>query len=1049
MGYGKSFKFWKAQENLVRDWFIENYAYGFKFNENKFVEKVNNKAFEFTSKDTKVYLKRLHESNTIKCSHELDDICKKNRILDAKIKFGLPWLSTILGIKHDTDIQNSNNNKIFSEYSIETWKEAEITFSKSHVKPTNELIKDVTDALDEGTTSEKIQALLRVTKKYGSFYACRLIFGKASIKEKEQISSSNENSKSTNIGAQVETKPNIHGIEGSIGLNADNKTTNKLMRYLRSTNNIIGELDDHTNWEIIGHDEIHLIFDLLDDDLRKKTLDVLGHRILSAGSDLINFDFNNSRPLIYPLETTRTHVEDASRCHIFVSIVNQNDKETFSWHIDYVDEYTPEIVVYRIGHKKKSFFRANQSIESCSVKINWIIVGQPKEFDFDMVKYPVILRSYNYNGFKMENNFIQIPISQIQNFKEDIQKLQETCILSTCVIETGSLCKDLYNRNKTSIIFGTHYSRSNQAACMFAYNLNDKKNFIDEEILQNLKLHICAVDADLSYKTFKFGQIPIKLRAVDKTKNIYYGFEDPKIKNVFPVDNESLIFVNQILDCPETCNDHCLVNVNTSGIIYRLFGPPCTDERKIAYLIVPLNNSPLFDNLSISRNEATGKYSEHVVTINDKPKIWNNVDGMKLSDKSEIRNNISEHISVYSTISQKLSNISVKNAELLFSLLKEKKDKIDHILDSHTVYAVGPDFQNDYPTPNIACWVANPLTELIMEQISGLFNHEYGVVYHLVKISDNNGDSNNTTNTNGNISGGFSTIARNTVGHEENDGNKGRVKCEDKKSIKVNNKEKFQSFNITIDLWANVKLNSKNKVKSTIEFEIDLIICNVTELLSKQCSSLNSYTCYYMDSLEICVSPIPSSPDDESTIITMKKKHSPRKANNDITSTKGRENDHRLQLELGLPQNIKGIISGGRKKSQSLTAKLKEWSMIDTFSETIGNKWLYTFTDSDIFNTVGDRVSIDTDVPYKGHWFITDKVKGFRVTVRQVLGSISNKNWYINRITTTPELIKSYSKLVHQLEISYTDIKKFNSDFEKHVKKKVPQGAVYYYYPSG
>lgn len=70
-------------------------------------------------------------------------------------------------------------------------------------------------------------------------------------------------------------------------------------------------------------------------------------------------------------------------------------------------------------------------------------------------------------------------------------------------------------------------------------------------------------------------------------------------------------------------------------------------------------------------------------------------------------------------------------------------------------------------------------------------------------------------------------------------------------------------------------------------------------------------------------------------------------------------------MELGAPQNIKGIFSRGRKKSQSLTANLKEWTMIDTFGETIGNKWRIHFTDNGIFNTVGYRVSIDTDVPIR------------------------------------------------------------------------------------
>lgn len=51
-----------------------------------------------------------------------------------------------------------------------------------------------------------------------------------------------------------------------------------------------------------------------------------------------------------------------------------------------------------------------------------------------------------------------------------------------------------------------------------------------------------------------------------------------------------------------------------------------------------------------------------------------------------------------------------------------------------------------------------------------------------------------------------------------------------------------KNFRVSILQSTNVKLNSKNKVKSTIEFEIDLINCNVTEFLSKQCPSLNSYT---------------------------------------------------------------------------------------------------------------------------------------------------------------------------------------------------------------
>ncbi|CAG8729248.1 7772_t:CDS:2, partial [Racocetra fulgida] len=268
------------------------------------------------------------------------------------------------------------------------------------------------------------------------------------------------------------------------------------------------------------------------------------------------------------------------------------------------------------------------------------------------------------------------------------------------------------------------------------------------------------------------------------------------------------------------------------------------------------------------------RYSAHVVIINDESKTCNNIDGMKLGNRSEVRNNVSEYISVYSTIFQGPSDIAITEAERLFSLLKNQKDKIDNILDSYAVYAVGPKFQNDYSMPYIACWAANPLTVSIMEKISGLFNHEF-------EFSTTNSDA-------------------------------------------------------------------------VEQFEIDLNNCGVTEFLSNQCPSLNKFICYYIDSLEICSSPIPKS--DNTCVIIQKKKHSPHKANNNITSTKVHENDYSLSSKA---------IAIGNKKSRSSTATTKEWTMRDEFSETTGNKWLYRFTDSDVYDTLDNRFSINTDL-HKG-----------------------------------------------------------------------------------
>ncbi|KAF0499735.1 Sel1 repeat-containing protein [Gigaspora margarita] len=103
------------------------------------------------------------------------------------------------------------------------------------------------------------------------------------------------------------------------------------------------------------------------------------------------------------------------------------------------------------------------------------------------------------------------------------------------------------------------------------------------------------------------------------------------------------------------------------------------------------------------------KYSEPVVTICSDSRVLN--------------------------ISQKPSNTAYSEAEQLFSKFKEWKNDIDNILYSQNVYGVGPDFQNNYSTPCIACWVAEPLNLSVMKQLSKVFDDKFDVVYYLVDIT--------------------------------------------------------------------------------------------------------------------------------------------------------------------------------------------------------------------------------------------------------------------------------------------------------------------------
>ncbi|CAG8718681.1 6476_t:CDS:2, partial [Racocetra fulgida] len=79
--------------------------------------------------------------------------------------------------------------------------------------------------------------------------------------------------------------------------------------------------------------------------------------------------------------------------------------------------------------------------------------------------------------------------------------------------------------------------------------------------------------------------------------------------------------------------------------------------------------------------------------------------------------------------------------EKLFSQLKERKDDIDRILYSQNAYAVGSDFQIDYSTPCITCWVAK-LELSVMKHLSELCDNIFDIVFKIVEALDTNNVSN-------------------------------------------------------------------------------------------------------------------------------------------------------------------------------------------------------------------------------------------------------------------------------------------------------------------
>ncbi|CAG8556534.1 5928_t:CDS:2, partial [Racocetra persica] len=145
----------------------------------------------------------------------------------------------------------------------------------------------------------------------------------------------------------------------------------------------VNSLNNRDTWDIIEYDEIYSIFDILDYSLQQKILNVLGHRILK----------------------------------------DQKDRVIFSLRIGYMNEHTPLIIV----HLKKLPYK---KYKNHPIKFGWIIVGQPTNFDFNRIKYPVILK----NG--------ELPVSKVDRlYGIEFSKYREfnTCVLGLPKINSKCL----------------------------------------------------------------------------------------------------------------------------------------------------------------------------------------------------------------------------------------------------------------------------------------------------------------------------------------------------------------------------------------------------------------------------------------------------------------------------------------------------------------------------------------------------------------------------------------------------------------------------------
>ncbi|CAG8523508.1 5638_t:CDS:2 [Dentiscutata heterogama] len=434
-------------------------------------------------------------------------------------------------------------------------------------------------------------------------------------------------------------------------------------------------------------------------------------------------------------------------------------------------------------------------------------------------------------------------------------------------------------------------------------------------------------------------------------------------------------------------NEQISINIDDSTVQFLYESAEKGNKSNTTYFGVPLKNDIEMHNKT---------ETEPDITINnDNSKVWN--------DKN------SDFVSIRAEIIQETAA-----TKRLFSLLIKQKAEIDKVLDSHPVYALGPDFQQGYSVPCIACWVAEPLKIVQIEQLSVLFDNEFEIINYVVeKQCESLKDE--------------IDLNRNERGGDGDENNKGSdignpfIQVKSVANVKVD--DDFQSFTINIKINANIS-NEPRLSRNFLEFGIDFSLCEVGQMLNEICKSLPGFVGYYPDSILIEVSPI-CYDAGAINVIDVAKEYSPRNHDQEIELVASRETSLGGQISFTAPNNMGITANYAGINSHSTRATTSKWRMKMNGCPSKGVKWAYNFNTYDLKENDADREWPNTR-PHFGYWYTTDEMKGFKIIIVQILCCR-----FKNRLFRPKLKIIKCPKIGHKLEVSFNNLTNFNEGFEK------------------
>ncbi|CAG8577949.1 7036_t:CDS:2, partial [Funneliformis mosseae] len=361
------------------------------------------------------------------------------------------------------------------------------------------------------------------------------------------------------------------------------------------------------------------------------------------------------------------------------------------------------------------------------------------------------------------------------------------------------------------------------------------------------------------------------------------------------------------------------------------------------------------------------------ISSSDKSNIWNDTNYEIMSD----------FISVKSTVTSGITPTSYIEVKKLQKLLISRKDDIDHILESQPVYAIGIDFQKDSTRPCIACWVDRPLGIHILECLETLFEEQYEVIYQVILVD---------------------TIV----------------------TVDSVDPVIFQKFTITARIWA--EITSSN----ILEFEVDVLDCKTGNMLSRTNSPLfkkHGYG-YFIDSIEICVSPIARTPNNNmKSLFTTIGAAFPQKLNRNVELSTVRESSVGGQFngEFGIVPKIVAQANGNVKYVDSVKSISDEWDVNHCGCGTTGDLWSHQYAAHEL-DKDGSRRTSYSPGKHSNTWRIWEEMGEFRMTITQVLRYKPVKHKFF--VFSRPKLILC-TMISHNFEITFKDLENLNTKLAK------------------